>query len=80
MVGPQLATVFDSPPSRTAMSWSDQSSAQARPLDRSHLLRRSAKYPFQNGHGDEDMIRIRRSRRRVSASFSAIPPLARREF
>jgi hypothetical protein len=43
--------------------------------DRSYLLRRRARSPIANGNGS-DSLRLRRSRR-VCASFSAIPDLAR---
>lgn len=48
----------------------------ASPLDRSHLLRKASKYPFPMPATDQELVRLRRSRR-VSASFSGIPPLAR---
>lgn len=46
------------------------------PLDRSYLLRRETRFPFRGITDHEEAIRLRRTRR-VSASFSAIPPLAR---
>lgn len=46
------------------------------PLDRGHLLRRGTRFPFPRILTDAEMIRLRRTRR-VSASFSAIPPLSR---
>lgn len=44
--------------------------------DRSHLLRRTPRSTFFGEDEFEDGIRIRRARR-VNASFSEIPPLAR---
>lgn len=47
-------------------------------LDRSYLLRRDCRFPFPRLLGDPESFRLRRGRR-VSASFSAIRPLARRD-
>lgn len=47
-----------------------------RPVDRSHLLRRRAPFPFVLP-GEAGVVRIRRERR-VSGSFSGIRSLARR--
>lgn len=48
------------------------------PLDRGHLLRRSSRFPFPRILVNSDPIRLRRERR-VSASFSGIPPLSRND-
>ena len=47
-----------------------------RESDRSHLLRRSSRFPFPQLLEEAELVRIRRERR-VSASFSGIPPLSR---
>ena len=46
-----------------------------RPLDRSHLLRRTTRFPFELPYQNE-VVRIRRERR-VFESFSGIRALAR---
>jgi hypothetical protein len=45
------------------------------PLDRSHLLRRSRRFPFPVA-GQNGLVRIRRERR-VFGSFMGIPSLSR---
>ena len=46
-------------------------------VDRSHLLRRSTKFPFRVPMENHRLVRIRRQRR-VFAPFRGIPPLARK--
>lgn len=47
-------------------------------LDRSYLLRRGCRFPFPRLLEEPEAFRLRRGRR-VSASFSGIRPLARRD-
>lgn len=47
-------------------------------LDRSYLLRRGCRFPFPRLLEEPEGFRLRRGRR-VSASFSGIRPLARRD-
>lgn len=53
-----------------------RASGPSDPLDRSYLLRRDSRFPFPQLFLDAETVRLRRARR-VSASFSAIPPLSR---
>lgn len=48
-----------------------------RPVDRSHLLRKTNRFPFPVAR-ENDLVRIRRQRR-VCESFSGIRSLSRRE-
>ena len=72
------APARSSAPSGRDGSGNGRPSAELRPVDRSHLLRRHTRYPFQVEDEEVEAIRLRRERR-VSAPFSAIPPLARRD-
>lgn len=53
-----------------------RASGVSQPLDRSYLLRRASRFPFPKLVVAPDPIRLRRARR-VSASFTRIPPLSR---
>lgn len=63
-------------PTEAAVPARPLSVTRVRAEDRSHLLRRTPRSTLFDHDGQEDGIRLRRQRR-VNASFSGIPALAR---